>query len=127
MAYKRGRSTHERLLDLSIEHETGCRIWVGSTNNRGYGLMYMDGRPRLAHRVAFYLANGRWPAEGLVVDHKCGVKACVNPLHLQEMSNWENLRRPYDRSDPTRETRRAMWRSANARRRNYSSAYEVGG
>jgi hypothetical protein len=118
----------DRLLALSeLDPQTGCRIWRGSTNNRGYGVIYMDGGPRLAHRVAFYLRHGRWPADGLVTDHVCENKACVNADHLREIENWRNLRRAYPRGNATAEHRRQLWRAANARRRSYSASYQLGG
>lgn len=127
MAYARGRTPQERLLGLSSDVASGCRIWNGAKNNRGYGVMYFEGKAHLAHRVAFYLKNGRWPAVEKVTDHSCDVKACVNPDHLREMENWENLRRPYDRSDAERERQRLRWRQSNVNRRDYSPTYQIGG
>ena len=72
---------------------------------------------RLAHRVAFLARHGRWPSDGLVTDHSCNEKACVNPDHLREMENWRNLRRAVPRGDAEVEAKRAQWRKANAKRR----------
>lgn len=107
--------------------ENGCHIWQKARNSRGYGVVWHDGKLRLAHRVAWLLERGQWPASGLVLDHMCEVKACVNPAHLRELQNWQNLRRATPRGDDATEARRIRWRKANAKRRNYSRSYSLGG
>lgn len=103
------------------ENSEGCHIWQKAKNNRGYGVIWHDGKLRLAHRVAFFLDRGRWPLDGLVVDHICAVKACVNPQHLRELTNSANLRRAIPRGTPEVEAKRARWRIADAKRRgNYT-------
>lgn len=104
----------------------GCHIWQRATNSRGYGVVWHDGKVRLAHRVAWYLAHGRWPNPEFVLDHSCDVKACVNPAHLREMENWRNVRRAVPRGDTETERRRAQWRRANAKRRG-TYTYTEGG
>jgi hypothetical protein len=85
----------ERLVRDSAPTEYGCLIWTRALNNRGYGVTYYDGKLRLAHRVSWYLRNGRWPADGLVLDHTCEVKQCINPDHLVETTNTHNVTRAY--------------------------------
>lgn len=72
---------------------SGCWEWQRSRNSRGYGVIYFDKKLHLAHRASFYLANGRWPERGMVTDHACENKGCVNPAHLRELSNRANIRR----------------------------------
>ena len=104
----------------------GCHIWQRATNSRGYGVVWHDGKVRLAHRVAFNLAHGRWPDPTMVIDHICNQKLCVNPEHLRELTNWQNLRRATHRGTPEQERQRERWRIANAKRRgNYT--YTPGG
>lgn len=69
-----------------------CTVWIGSTNNKGYGLIALAGRVELAHRVAYEAAYGPIP-DGMVIDHKCRVRACVTPEHLEAVSAAENQRR----------------------------------
>ncbi|WIA95824.1 HNH endonuclease signature motif containing protein [Curtobacterium sp. MCBA15_004] len=97
--------------------ERGCHIWDAATNSRGYGVVWFQGKAHLAHRVAWFLEHGTWPTEGLVIDHICEVKRCVNVAHLRELTNSANLRRAYPRGDERTERKRAGWRRANARRR----------
>lgn len=60
----------------------GCRLWLGNVNNRGYGRVRAYGKLRLAHRVAYELAEGSIPA-GAKVLHTCGNRLCCNPIHLR--------------------------------------------
>ena len=48
----------------------------------------------LAHRLAYELVIGPIP-KGLQIDHLCRVKDCVNPAHLEAVTNGENRRRAY--------------------------------
>ncbi len=69
-----------------------CWEWLASKQNMGYGLFSYDGTMKLAHRVAYTLVLGPIP-KGLVLDHLCRNKTCVNPLHLEAVTQKENVRR----------------------------------
>jgi hypothetical protein len=76
--------------------ETGCWIWMrSSTLHDGapnYGEIRVRGRNRAAHRVSYETMVGKIPP-GLDIDHKCRVRLCVNPDHLEPVTRSENLKR----------------------------------
>ena len=80
---------------------SGCWMWLGQTNQWGYGhfrrtLAPGQHRTVKAHRFAYTLLVGPIPA-GLTLDHLCGRRACVRPDHLEPVTNAENLRRRHAR------------------------------
>lgn len=74
----------------------GCWEWTGKIAKCGYGYMSFGHRiQRRAHRVSYELVHSELPAacHQLVVDHLCGNKLCVNPLHLELTTQRQNVRR----------------------------------
>lgn len=69
-----------------------CWPWLAYINDGGYGNIMIDGRPHRAHRVAYELLIGPIP-EKLVTDHLCRNRWCVNPWHLEPVTNEENIDR----------------------------------
>lgn len=67
-----------------------CWEWSGSKTHRGYGWVKWQGKNSSAHRVSFFLANGRFPMPGNVVRHICDTPPCCNPNHLIEGSAMDN-------------------------------------
>lgn len=78
--------------------DNGCWEWTGSDNGNGYGRMIMGSRKlgtrreMYAHAIAYELLVGRVP-DGMVIDHLCRNRLCVNPAHLEVVTNEENIRR----------------------------------
>ena len=58
-----------------------CLLWQGATNNRGYGVLGIDGRLMLVHRLAYYLATSVDPLQWDVL-HACDTPCCCEPSHL---------------------------------------------
>lgn len=76
-------TTAERLAASTAPGANGCLLWTRATfGSAGYGAVWHDGRTQGAHRVAYELANGPIPTS-MLVRHKCDVRRCVNPEHLE--------------------------------------------
>lgn len=83
----------DRIEQKSIpEPNSGCWIWIGDLNKNGYASLYFEGKTRRAHRILYEHVNGPVPT-GLVLDHKCRVRCCVNPDHLEAVTQKINVLR----------------------------------
>jgi len=69
--------------------ECDCWEWQGPLSY-GYGVFCASGRPIRAHRVAYFLATQTLP---FCLDHLCRNRKCVNPAHLEPVSDRENILR----------------------------------
>jgi hypothetical protein len=68
-----------------------CWEWHGERIRNGYGRLWISTTQRmLAHRFAYELLIGPIP-EGLDLDHLCRNRSCVNPAHLEPVTNRENV------------------------------------
>lgn len=75
---------------VSPEPNSGCWLWTGSeADGAGYG-GFWDGKKHCrAHRFSYEAFVGPIP-KGLQLDHKCRVRCCVNPDHLEPVTNKTN-------------------------------------
>lgn len=79
----------ERFLS-KIEKTDSCWIWKGTINpDSGYGRFVVNKKNLYAHRYSYELFNEEI-AEKMVIDHLCRNVACVNPSHLEAVTNREN-------------------------------------
>lgn len=74
-------------------NKTGtCWVWEGGKTTNGYGQFMIDRKNLRSHRVAYMMSRGDIP-KGLVIDHLCRNTSCVNPDHLEAVTQNENVRR----------------------------------
>lgn len=78
-------------LNAKINKTVSCWEWVASKQN-GYGILNNKNGSNLAHRIMYELYVGEIP-NGLVIDHLCRNKGCVNPKHLEPVTQRENITR----------------------------------
>ena len=70
-----------------------CWPWRGCISSKGYGRFALPGgRLVRVHRLAWQLTNGDIPT-GKVTDHLCRNRSCVNPQHIEIVTNKENVLR----------------------------------
>lgn len=70
--------------------EHGCILWIGSKKPSGYGQIHTADGLLYAHHVAWRFANGPIP-QGMVIRHKCDVRDCINPDHLEIGTHADNV------------------------------------
>lgn len=74
---------------IAIGHPSECWEWQGALSH-GYGLLRVDGKMVLAHRLAYEATRG--PIAGQL-DHLCRNPRCCNPAHLEDVTQRENILR----------------------------------
>lgn len=86
------RDPGERALE-KVRLNGDCWIFEGAHTANGYGQVHNPTGSRLAHRAVYeYLTRQEIPPKA-TVDHVCRVKSCVNPDHMEIVSNRENILR----------------------------------
>lgn len=75
------------------EPNTGCWLWCGDSWAEGYGKVTVRRQHKRkvygAHRVSFAIAQRKMPSNQIL--HSCDTPACVNPSHLREGSQKDNV------------------------------------
>lgn len=98
-----------RLMKHVAARDNSCWQWMGYTNPKGYGRMWLNGKLHMAHRASYILNNGHIP-DGMHVLHRCDNPSCVNPAHLFIGSNDDNVK---DKMTKGRHRPIALFGSAN--------------
>jgi len=69
-----------------------CWMWTGPTNEHGYPFIWYNKEYHKIHRFIFWLLVGNL-IEGMQIDHRCNVKLCANPDHLEQVTPKVNTNR----------------------------------
>jgi hypothetical protein len=102
---RRLRIIEKILKNCDVDIATGCWLWRGpdSGNGKGggYPRMSLDGCTVAVHRVIYTCFNGYVPNKRQL-DHTCTTRRCVNPTHLEIVTNKRNSRLRVQREKETR-------------------------
>lgn len=71
-----------------------CWEWIGAKTPGGYGQFWLNPKKVVSHRFAYEQLVGEIP-EGLQLDHLCRNRACVNPEHLEPVTQQVNILRGF--------------------------------
>jgi len=73
-----------------IIDDNGCWIWQGyKLSHSGHGQLGYRGKLYLAHRFSYETFKGKIKEQ---INHKCGNASCVNPKHLYDGTQAENVK-----------------------------------
>lgn len=75
----------------AVEDSKGCWVWQGWKDN-GYGKVRSKGKQYKVHRVSYEFLVCEIP-DGLVIDHLCKNRACINPWHMEPVTQAVNASR----------------------------------
>jgi len=74
----------------------GCWLWTGAKSNNRFGIVKWKKRTWKASRLIYTLLKGEI-TEGMYLLHSCDNELCVNPDHLREGTQKDNMKDMYDR------------------------------
>lgn len=66
-----------------------CWLWNASLSAKGYAYFWCNRKVTYGHRVSYMIAKGAI-LEEMMVDHICRNRACVNPIHLRQVTSRTN-------------------------------------
>jgi hypothetical protein len=82
-----------RLFRNLVVDPGGCLLWTGKKDRGGYGVISVNGRDDLVHRVMYRMFVGEIP-DGLELDHVkawgCRHRHCASLAHLEPVTSLEN-------------------------------------
>jgi hypothetical protein len=86
-------TTFKPLSERYEVQEDGCWLWTGARTGSGYACFGVNGKIITAHRYFFEFYHSTRIPPKMKLDHLCRRKHCVNPAHLEVVTNRENILR----------------------------------
>jgi hypothetical protein len=89
---RKPKPVKEIFLSHIRKDSSGCWLWTAAIGSGGYARFNLKRKNVSAHRTSYELFKSSIPM-GLHLDHLCNVRHCVNPAHLEPVTQKENNRR----------------------------------
>lgn len=86
------RRTWEEAFEKHVDRSGDCWQWTGTKYINGYGKISSGPQQEYAHRWSYEHYVGPIP-DGYVIDHLCRNRSCVNPQHMEPVTDEENKQR----------------------------------
>lgn len=86
---RKGKSVEECFFN-KVVFTIKCWNWKGSKINSGHGTFGLNGKTKLCHRFIYEIFNGKIKNRN-EIHHICENPSCVNPGHLEQLTNIEHL------------------------------------
>jgi len=119
---KRFCSDHCRFFSM-VNKSKDCWTWTGHKAEKGYGTFRLNGKMKKAHRVSYEIENGFIDSKKLVL-HSCDNPSCVNPKHLSQGTNADNMNDMKSKNRQQKGSRHYRWNpSSPSHKLNPSSPY----
>lgn len=126
--------TEEQIFSFYVmpEPNSGCWLFTGPLDTDGYGIIQQNGKRVSAPRTMYTLRTGAPPKHNCC--HKCDTPSCVNPDHLFDGTQLENMQ-DASRKGRMRGPRRielfqikemtALYRAGNLKRKEIAAQYGI--